>query len=277
MNSAMHQREADEPGALHHAERDRAAAHLLGQGPEDVAAVERQEREQVDHAERERDQREQEDGAVGRQLDRLARGLVGAHDAGDLLALLGLEDAGDRLDRGGGDEPHLVDAEPHRVDRCRRPIRVRSVVGEAEQRALQVGVVDRRDRDAALAPVADRSSPGPARRPAAVGRGAGAAMGAHLTDQRCGVAAPPVDRHHTVALLQDLRRRAVLVERLDRVRGRARGHAPDQQVARSASRTRARCSPPARPRSPRSASTPAGGSRRGARPPAGSPPPGSCR
>ena len=35
-------------GALHDRERDRAAAHLLGQRPEDVPAVERQEREQVD-------------------------------------------------------------------------------------------------------------------------------------------------------------------------------------------------------------------------------------
>ena len=56
-----HEREADEAGPLHHAERDRAAAHLLGQRPEDVAAVERQEREQVDDAERQRDDREQEE------------------------------------------------------------------------------------------------------------------------------------------------------------------------------------------------------------------------
>ena len=37
-------------------ERDRPAADLLGQRPEDVAAVERQEREQVDDGERQRDQ-----------------------------------------------------------------------------------------------------------------------------------------------------------------------------------------------------------------------------
>src|SRR4051794_20293328 len=42
-----HEREADEAGTLHDAEGDRAAAHLLRHGPEDVAAVEGQEREQV--------------------------------------------------------------------------------------------------------------------------------------------------------------------------------------------------------------------------------------
>ena len=46
-------------GALHDAERDRPAADLLGQRPEDVAAVEGQEREQIDHGEGQGDQREQ--------------------------------------------------------------------------------------------------------------------------------------------------------------------------------------------------------------------------
>src|SRR4051812_11525638 len=55
-----HEREAHESRPLHDAERDRAPAHLLGQRPEDVPAVERQEREQVDDAERQRDHREQE-------------------------------------------------------------------------------------------------------------------------------------------------------------------------------------------------------------------------
>src|SRR5829696_6818856 len=52
------EREADEPGPLHGRERDRPAPHLLGQGPEDVPAVERQEREQVDDAQGQRDDRE---------------------------------------------------------------------------------------------------------------------------------------------------------------------------------------------------------------------------
>src|SRR3954454_1001029 len=86
-----HQREAHETGPLHHAERDRAPAHLLRQRPEDVAAVEREEREQVDHAERQRDDREQIERLCRADLDALARGLVRAHHPGELLALLGLE------------------------------------------------------------------------------------------------------------------------------------------------------------------------------------------
>ena len=42
-------------GLFHDAEGDRAAADLLDQAPEDVAAVERQEGEQVDDGEREAD------------------------------------------------------------------------------------------------------------------------------------------------------------------------------------------------------------------------------
>src|SRR3954454_1788188 len=49
------QHEPDHSGLLHHAEWNRPAAHLLDQAPEDVPAVERQEREQVDHAERQAD------------------------------------------------------------------------------------------------------------------------------------------------------------------------------------------------------------------------------
>src|SRR4051794_14366593 len=49
------QGEAHEPGPFHDIERDRAAAHLLRQRPEDVPAVERQEREEVDDPQRERD------------------------------------------------------------------------------------------------------------------------------------------------------------------------------------------------------------------------------
>ncbi len=55
-----HEDEAERAGALHHPEGHGPAAHLLDQAPEDVAAVERQEREEVDQAEREADQGEQE-------------------------------------------------------------------------------------------------------------------------------------------------------------------------------------------------------------------------
>src|SRR5215217_6039594 len=134
-----HQREADEPGALHDAERDRATAQLLGQRPEDVAAVERQEREQVDDPERQRDHREQEQRAVGAEVDRLPRRLVRADDAGDLLALLLVEDPRDRLDRALGEDPHPLDAAVGGLDdpdaaRQRLP-------AEPDQRASQVGVV----------------------------------------------------------------------------------------------------------------------------------------
>ena len=57
-NRNDHEQEADDAGPLHDAERDRPAAHLLGQRPEDVAAVERQEREQVDDRQRQRDDRQ---------------------------------------------------------------------------------------------------------------------------------------------------------------------------------------------------------------------------
>src|SRR4051794_20503725 len=85
-----HEREADEARPLHDAEGDGTAADLLRQRPEDVAAVERQEREQVDDAEGERDDGEQEDALGHAELDALARDLIGADHAGDLLALLGL-------------------------------------------------------------------------------------------------------------------------------------------------------------------------------------------
>jgi dephospho-CoA kinase len=48
----QHEHEADDPGALHDAEGDRLAADLLGDRPEDVAAVKRQERKQVDDRQR---------------------------------------------------------------------------------------------------------------------------------------------------------------------------------------------------------------------------------
>jgi Transmembrane secretion effector len=51
------QREPDDAGALHHLERNPLAPDLLGQSPEHVAAVEWEEREQVDDPERQRNQR----------------------------------------------------------------------------------------------------------------------------------------------------------------------------------------------------------------------------
>jgi Major Facilitator Superfamily len=54
----QNQHEPDHAGALHHLEGDPLAPDLLGQSPEHMAAVERQEREQVDDSERQRDQRQ---------------------------------------------------------------------------------------------------------------------------------------------------------------------------------------------------------------------------
>src|SRR3954447_24969443 len=133
------EREPDEACPLHDAEGDRPAADLLRERPEDVAAVERQEREQVDHAEGERDHGEQEDALRHAELDAPARRVVGADHAGDLLALLGLEDLGDRLDRPAREEPHLVQAQTRRRrGPHRRPF---DREHEAEQRPLVLGAV----------------------------------------------------------------------------------------------------------------------------------------
>ena len=43
-------------GTFHHPQRDRLPAQFLDQAPEDVAAVERQDRQQVDQAQREADE-----------------------------------------------------------------------------------------------------------------------------------------------------------------------------------------------------------------------------
>ena len=104
------------------------------------------------------------------------------------------------------------------------------LVREAEQRALELGVVDRRDRDGALLPVANQRDLGRLGGLAAVLRLARALVGADLADQHLRVAAHSVDRDHAVALAQHLRSCTVLAERLDLVRRGARGHAPDQQV-----------------------------------------------
>src|SRR3954453_9555518 len=80
-----HEHDADVARALHDRERDRPAAQLLGQREEDVAAVEGQEREEVDDAQRQRDHRQQEQRLRGGELERLACDLVGADHAGGLL------------------------------------------------------------------------------------------------------------------------------------------------------------------------------------------------
>src|SRR4051794_10333065 len=89
--------EADDARALHDGVGDRLAADLLGHRPEDVAAVERQEREHVDDRQREADDREDLQGIDEIGVDRLAGGLEAADHAADLLArLLGVEELAER-------------------------------------------------------------------------------------------------------------------------------------------------------------------------------------
>ena len=52
--------------------------------------------------------REDDERGRGVELDRLARRLVAADDAAELLALLGVEDLRDVADRARGDGPHLA-------------------------------------------------------------------------------------------------------------------------------------------------------------------------
>src|SRR5919202_1704219 len=111
---AEHEREAEEARALHHAERHRAAPDLLDERPEDVAAVERQERVEVDDRERERDQRDDPDGVPGVVLDRLARDLE-AVDRGAQCVAGGLGAARAGLAVGEPD-PHPLRLRV--VDRC---------------------------------------------------------------------------------------------------------------------------------------------------------------
>src|SRR4051794_1150720 len=56
-----YEHEADHPCPLHNGIGDRPPAHELDKRPEDVPAIERQEREQVDDRQRQRDHCEQED------------------------------------------------------------------------------------------------------------------------------------------------------------------------------------------------------------------------
>src|SRR3954453_16440137 len=92
-----HEHEAHHSGALHHRERHRLAPDLLHDRPEDVPAVEWQEREQVHHGQGERDDRHDPEHVAGVGEDRLAGALVAPDDPVDLLALLRVDDLrGDR-------------------------------------------------------------------------------------------------------------------------------------------------------------------------------------
>src|SRR5690349_128487 len=91
--------EADDARALHRLERNGPPADPFDDRPEDVAAVEREEREEVDDRERQRDQREDRDRVARAFEDRLARRLVGADHAGELLSLFLVDQLRGQRDR----------------------------------------------------------------------------------------------------------------------------------------------------------------------------------
>ena len=275
-NSMITSAKPMKPGALHHAERDRAAADLLGQRPEDVAAVERQEREQVHHAERERDQRQDQDRGSSCPVRTPCASRCSHRRRCRLLTLLGHEDLRDRADRGAGDVPHLLDGEPARTPRGPTSTRLASqVVAEAEAVALhlRVGVVERRP--------------------------------AH--DQICWAVAIDGERHLGALVLADVPRRSVRpagcsCRSADGLSTATTGVARSERRSRRACSSRSSRRPAAARSSPGRAALPAsrignasamftagpalitkirfhpaGGSTRGGRAPAGSLPPGSCR
>src|SRR4051812_3285558 len=137
------QHEADDRGPLDQAVGDRTPTDLLGHGPEDMAAVQGQEGEEIHHGEGERDDREDAQRLDGVELEGLARGLVGADHARDVLARLRVVEDAD--DRGRGelrDPPEVLARDRHRV---RGPDVLVGAVGDAEQHALGLSVVLRRD------------------------------------------------------------------------------------------------------------------------------------
>ena len=77
------QHDADRAVAVHRHQRDALAPHLLRERPEHVPAIERQEREQVDHREHERDEAEEDERVAGARDDRFVRDFGDADDAVD--------------------------------------------------------------------------------------------------------------------------------------------------------------------------------------------------
>ena len=205
---------------------DRTAADLLGQRPEDVPAVERQEREQVDDPQRQRDQREHADRLHGVELEALARGLIGADDAGDLAArLLVVEQPHDPVDGLRRDVPHPGHAELRRLGEA--DVDALAAEAEPDQQPLGAVVVARDDLERALRSVAQDDERDRFGRLAALARLAGAGVAADrvlqrlhailalLRRQACGIALLAVDRHDPVAGLEHALRGAALLDALD--------------------------------------------------------------
>ena len=138
---------------------------FLDQAPEDVAAVERQEREEVDQAEREADHGEQQQRLARADVDRLVGDVADADDAGDLLALLRLRRCGRRPRPFCWSTSHIVSTGfAGGSPGADRP-RSFGAVGEADQRPLRFGVVFGADGDRLRPRRRARSSASPASPP----------------------------------------------------------------------------------------------------------------
>ena len=85
-NSSRTSADPDDRDPLVDLAAHRPAADALGDREDDVAAVERQERQQVEKGDRERDEPEHEEEALGALLGRVGGALDDADGARDLLA-----------------------------------------------------------------------------------------------------------------------------------------------------------------------------------------------
>src|SRR3954452_25437949 len=195
-----HEREAHYPRPLHRLQRHRAAAHLLHDRPEDVAAVERQEREQVHNRERERDHRHDQDHVAAVVEDRLARDLVVADDPVDLLALLRVDDLDRDRQLGLGDVPErAAGLVAGLAERLRLVRAAAGVVAEAEPNLLRLRVVDRGHRERDVTPVAlDGDAQRPGALAAVLRRLLRALVGGDHPAQLVDAAAVAVHRHQLV-------------------------------------------------------------------------------
>ena len=228
-----HEHEPNYARPLHHGERYRSAPDLLHDGPEDVAAVEREEREQVDDRERQRDQRDDADGLPRVVPDRLARDLVGPDRAADLLALPRIEDPerqGRRLLR---EVPVPAGRGVRRLARGQGLVRARLAVDEPQSHPLRLRVVNGANAEVDQTTVAADHEP---RR-----RGGGAAVDERPlrapvrgdpSRELPGAAAVAVDGDDHVAGVQDPRGREALAGLVDAHLARADLPEEDEQENR---------------------------------------------
>src|SRR5580692_1982573 len=111
------QHDPDRAVAVHGGERDPPTARLLGERPQDVAAVEGQEWEQVEHGQDQRDEPGEHQRVAGTREHRFVGDLGDADDAVELAAdfCAGKRFADVREQASGGD-PHLVHGNARRSE-----------------------------------------------------------------------------------------------------------------------------------------------------------------